>query len=88
MIVEYHNEGQRALSSCRLGIDVFEKCTDVNNIYFTVDYDRGPVPNVEVTVASSITGRDGNRTWTQFIAKGTLEVWFTERGTALYMYTD
>lgn len=89
LIFDYASGAQRALGSCRVGIDPVEWCEALADVRFRpTEASNGtgatiPFVSIEICVASETEEEEVD--WTRLEEGGTLEMWFNHQAMTLYM---
>ena len=87
MIIGFEDGSQRALGSCRLGIDMVEKCPRLEEFHFVVEQ-VGSLPKLRVEVRPRSQAGNAETSWTTLVAGAKLELWFVEKAAAMYQYKN
>jgi hypothetical protein len=86
-IIFYRGGAQRALGSCRVGIDPVDKCETLADIRFrssaTILESGTELPGVDVQICAASDNDEDDAGWTRLKEGMTLEMWFDDRRVVL-----
>lgn len=88
LIIDYKNGGQRALGSCRVGVDPAERCakledTRFRSVMITLESGQDFHGGVKIEICSASDDEEQEPGWTRFREGGMLEMWFDDKTVAL-----
>jgi hypothetical protein len=88
LIIDYTSGAQRALGSCRVGVDPVDTCEALSDIRFRrsarINQIGTEFPMVEVQICSASDDKDHDAGWTRLKDGMTLEMWFDDRCMVLH----